>query len=142
MHGGRDKGRTAWMYVCTLNSAYNKVTFNEKSAIMKENLHIKYTPFTYNDVALNEKPPITKQNLHIYFHYRQSWVYVLTHIDMQTECNSWQNVFQWKNTQVVIDMKEQIYLLNETICDCPLTLNRHYYWSKIYMCVQCYNSLA
>ena len=40
----------------TLNSAYNEVTFNEKSAITKENLHTKYTPFTYNDVALNERP--------------------------------------------------------------------------------------
>ena len=47
----------------TLNSAYNEVTFNKKSAIMKENLHTKYTPFTYNDVMLNEKPPIMKQNL-------------------------------------------------------------------------------
>ena len=53
--------------VCTLNSAYNEVAFNEKSAIMKENLHTKYTPFTYNDVALNEKLPIMKQNLCIFF---------------------------------------------------------------------------
>ena len=51
----------------TLNSAYNKVTFNEKSAITKENLHTKYTPFTYKYVALNEKPPIMKQNHHIFF---------------------------------------------------------------------------
>ena len=51
----------------TLNSAYNKVAFNEKLAIMKENLHIKYTPFTYNDIALNEKLPIMKQNLCIFF---------------------------------------------------------------------------
>ena len=51
----------------TLNSTYNKVACNEKLAIMKENLHTKYTPFTYNDVALNEKPPIMKQNLHIFF---------------------------------------------------------------------------
>ena len=51
----------------TLNSAYNEVTLNKKSAIMKENIHTKYTPFTYNDLALNEKPPITKQNLHIFF---------------------------------------------------------------------------
>ena len=50
----------------TLYSAYNEVTFNEKSAIMKENLHTKYTPFTYNDIALNEKPPIMKQNLCIF----------------------------------------------------------------------------
>ena len=41
--------------MCTLNSAYNEVTFNEKSVITKENLHTKYTPFTYNDIALNEK---------------------------------------------------------------------------------------
>ena len=51
----------------TLNSAYNEVALNKKSAIMKENIHTKYTPFTYNDLALNEKPPITKQNLHIFF---------------------------------------------------------------------------
>ena len=52
---------------CTLNSAYNEVAFNEKSAITKENLCTKYTPFTYNDVAFNEKPPITKQNLRVFF---------------------------------------------------------------------------
>ena len=57
----------------TFNPTYNKVAFNEKSAIMKENLHKKYTPFTYNNVTLNEKLPIIKQNLHIFaFHYRQS----------------------------------------------------------------------
>ena len=53
--------------VITLNSAYNEVTFNEKSAIMKENLCTKYTPFTYKYIVLNENPPITKQNLHIFF---------------------------------------------------------------------------
>ena len=58
------------MYI-TLNSPYNKVTFNEKSAITKENLHTKYTPFTYNDIDLNKKPPVTKQNLH-FFCYRWS----------------------------------------------------------------------
>ena len=51
----------------TLNTAYNEVTFNEKSAIMKENLCTKYMPFTYKYIALNKKPPITKQNLHIFF---------------------------------------------------------------------------
>ena len=51
----------------TLNSAYNEVAFNEKSVIMKENLHTNYTSFTYNDIALNEKPPIMKQNLCIFF---------------------------------------------------------------------------
>ena len=51
----------------TLNSTYNEVIFNEKLAIMKENLHTKYTPFTYKYVALNEKLPITKENLHIFF---------------------------------------------------------------------------
>ena len=51
----------------TLNSACQKVAFNKKSAITKENLHTKYTPFTYNDITLNEKPPIMKQNLHIVF---------------------------------------------------------------------------
>ena len=56
----------------TLNAAYNEVAFNEKSAIIKENLHTKYTPFTYNDVVLNKKLPIMKQNLHIFFCYRQS----------------------------------------------------------------------
>ena len=49
------------------NSTYNKVAFNEKLAIMKENLHTKYTPFTYKYIVLNEKLPITKQNLHIFF---------------------------------------------------------------------------
>ena len=51
----------------TLNSAYNEVTFNEKSPITKENLCTKYTPFTYKYIILNEKPPITKQNLCIFF---------------------------------------------------------------------------
>ena len=51
----------------TLNSAYNEVAFNEKSAITKENLCNKYMPFTYKYIALNEKPPITKQNLCIFF---------------------------------------------------------------------------
>ena len=56
----------------TLDSAYNKVTFNEKLAIMKENLCTKYTPFTYKYIALNEKPA---KSPHIFFHYRQSQVY-------------------------------------------------------------------
>ena len=51
----------------TLNSAYNEVTFNEKSAITKENLCTKYTPFTYKYITLNEKLPIMKQNLCIFF---------------------------------------------------------------------------
>ena len=51
----------------TLNPTYNKVTFNEKSDITKENPNTKYTPFTYNDIALNEKLPILKQNLCIFF---------------------------------------------------------------------------
>ena len=54
----------AIQYLITLNSTYNKVAFNKKLAITKENLHTKYTPFTYNDVTLNEKLSITKQNLH------------------------------------------------------------------------------
>ena len=63
----------------TLNSAYNKVAFNEKLAITKENLHTKYTLFIYKHIALNEKPPITKQNLRIFFFcYRRSWVYIIT----------------------------------------------------------------
>ena len=44
----------------TLNSTYNEVSLNGKSAIMKEN-HTKYFPFTYNDVALNKKPLIMKE---------------------------------------------------------------------------------
>ena len=56
-----------YIHMHTLNSAYNEVTFNEKSAITKEDLHTKYTPFTYNDITFNEKPPIMKQNLHIFF---------------------------------------------------------------------------
>ena len=44
-----------------------KPPLTKKLAIMKENLHTKYIPFTYNDVTLNKKPPITKQNLHIFF---------------------------------------------------------------------------
>ena len=58
----------------TFNSIYNKVAFNEKLAVMKENLCTKYYPFTYKYVALNEKPPVTKENLCIFFHYRWSWV--------------------------------------------------------------------
>ena len=50
----------------TLNSTYNEVAFNEKSAITKENLRTKYFPFTFNDVALYEKLPITKENIHIF----------------------------------------------------------------------------
>ena len=57
----------ASIYRYTLNSAYNEVAFNEKLAMMKENLHTKYTPFTYNDITLNEKLPIMKQNLCIFF---------------------------------------------------------------------------
>ena len=53
--------------VTTLNSAYNKVAFNEKLAITKENIHTRYTPFTYKYIALHEKPPIMKQNLCIFF---------------------------------------------------------------------------
>ena len=41
----------------TLNSAYNKVAFNKKLAIMKENLHTKYTPFTIMT------SPLTKSHL-------------------------------------------------------------------------------
>ena len=55
------------VYIYTRNSAYNEVAFNEKSAIMKENLRTKYTPFTYKYIGLNEKLPITKQNLRIFF---------------------------------------------------------------------------
>ena len=51
----------------TLNSTYNEITFNETSAITKENVCTKYTTYTYTYVALNEKPPITKQNLCIFF---------------------------------------------------------------------------
>ena len=51
----------------TLNSAYNEVAFNEKSAITKENLCTKYMPFTYKYIVLNENLPIMKQNLCIFF---------------------------------------------------------------------------
>ena len=44
----------------TLNSAYNKVAFSKKLAIMKENVCTKYTTYTYKYVTLNEKPPIKK----------------------------------------------------------------------------------
>ena len=68
------------LYIHTLNSAYNKVAFNEKLPITKENLSTKYTPFTYKYIALNKKPLIMKQNLCIFFfHYRQSSVYIHTH---------------------------------------------------------------
>ena len=43
------------VYELTLNSIYNEVTFNEKSAITKEKLCTKYFPFTYKYVALNKK---------------------------------------------------------------------------------------
>ena len=55
------------VFVHTLNSIYNKVAFNEKLAITKENLCTKYFPFTYKYVTLNEKLPITMENLHIFF---------------------------------------------------------------------------
>ena len=51
----------------TLNSVSNKVAFNEKSAITKENLCTKYFPFTYKYVILNKKLPIMKENLCIFF---------------------------------------------------------------------------
>ena len=51
----------------TLNSTYNEVTFNEKLAIMKEDVCTKCTTFTYKYVALNKKPLIMKQNLCIFF---------------------------------------------------------------------------
>ena len=58
-----------WLLYCsnTLNSAYNEVAFNEKSAITKENVCTKYTTNTYKYIANNEKPPIMKQNLRIFF---------------------------------------------------------------------------
>ena len=51
----------------TLTSIYNEVAFNEKSAIMKENLCTKYIPFTYKYITLNKKLPIMKEKLHIFF---------------------------------------------------------------------------
>ena len=51
----------------TLNSAYNKVAFNKKSDITKENLCTKYFPFTHNDVTHNKKLPIMKENFCIFF---------------------------------------------------------------------------
>ena len=65
----------------TLNSTYKEVAFNEKSPIMKENIHTKYTSFTYKYITLNKKPPITKENLRIFFPYRRSWVYLLWSIN-------------------------------------------------------------
>ena len=65
--GGNWEGLSCPWLPYTLNYTYNKVAFNEKSAIKKENLHTKYTPFTYKYFALNEKPPTMKQNLHIFF---------------------------------------------------------------------------
>ena len=60
-----------WGNLCgstnTLSSTYNEVAFNENSAITKQNLHTKYTPFTYYDVTFNEKLPIMRQNLCIFF---------------------------------------------------------------------------
>ena len=64
-------------FTFTLNSVYNEIAFNEKSAITKENLCTNYFPFTYKYVALNEKPPITNENLCVlFFRYRQSWVFL------------------------------------------------------------------
>ena len=63
----RKREQSAEVAFSTLNSAYNEVAFNEKSAISKENLCTKCMPFTYKYIAFNEKPPITKQNLHIFF---------------------------------------------------------------------------
>ena len=53
--------------IYTLNSVYNEVAFNEKSAITKENLCIKYFPFAYKYVALNKKLPGRQENLCIFF---------------------------------------------------------------------------
>ena len=80
---------------CTLNSTYNEVAFNEKSAIMKENLHTKYTPFTYNDITLIEKPPITKQNLCIFFF-----------IIGRVECNYLHNLDDQVNNQIKENIKD------------------------------------
>ena len=66
---------------CTLNSAYNKVTFNKKSAITKENLHTKYTPFTIM-TSPSMKSWLMKQNLCIFFCYRQTWVHFLISLFM------------------------------------------------------------
>ena len=61
-----ERSNTKWYVINTLNSIYNKVTFNEKLAITKENLFTKYFPFTYKYVTFNEKPPIMKRNLCIF----------------------------------------------------------------------------
>ena len=63
----------------TLNSAYNEVAFNEKSAITKENLCTKYTPFTYKYIILNKKLPITKQNLCIIF-------FIIDRVECSSNC--------------------------------------------------------
>ena len=65
------------IYRSTLNSTLSEVAFNEKSAVMKENLRTKYFSFTYNDVTLNEKLPITKENLHIFFFGGVECIYIL-----------------------------------------------------------------
>ena len=69
--------------------AINEVAFNEKSAIMKENLCAKYAPFTYKYIALNEKLPITMQNLCIFF-LLQAELSILTIID---HLMGWQEAF-------------------------------------------------
>ena len=80
----------------TLNSTYNEVAFNKKSAIMKENLCTKYTPFTYKYIVLNENPPITKQNLYIFFFcYRWSWVYMRLWTSQTVGRQAW---LRWNNS--------------------------------------------
>ena len=63
----------------TLNSVYNEVAFNEKSAITKENLHTKYFPFTYKYITLNKKQPVMKENLCIFFFFSKKYAENLLH---------------------------------------------------------------
>ena len=55
------------MVGCTLNSAYNEVAFNEKSAITKENLCTKYFHSPIMTLPLTKSHLLMKENLHIFF---------------------------------------------------------------------------
>ena len=71
----------------------------------------------------------THTHTHIYIYiyniYIYIYIYIHQHTYIHTECNFSQYVFQSMNTQVIIDMQEQIWMPNKNICDCHLTLNRH-----------------
>ena len=74
----------------TLNSAYNEVAFNEKSAITKENLHTKYTYSHISTSSLMKAAYNEAKSPHIFFRYRRSWVYFANYFVIYIYC--WTNM--------------------------------------------------